>query len=199
MSKSKIVVSIPDQGNVYFDLVRSITFPSVSTITRNKRSRDTDVADHTADTNGVITMEVKVSNSPVVFYQDNLINAKLNEKRDQVAYILLKKIKADRTLVTIQHRYDSHYNYQLIEFDPKYLAEEAIGFTLKFEEVRYAYEQEVDLVQKMSTPKKEDASGDSKGDGSKDKADTESEYMSANTWHEIINTFKDSEPKVEAN
>lgn len=166
MAKSSIFI-IPDAQTVDEGSVPSISFDAVKSFSPSQSRSITNspisteeggrtggfVSEILSEKGGRVSIEAYVANNPVIIDSNNIISTKDSETRSQAAYLALKNLYDSKDTVTLQYRFDKNLNsYLLTKFEPMLMPSDTIGFRLEFQEVRFADEKRVQLVQNMSPP-----------------------------------------------
>ena len=158
MAKSSIFIipeaSARDDGtspSISFDAVTSFTPSKGRTLTKSPISTGSFVSEILSEKGGRVSLEAYVANNPVIIDQNNLIDTEDADTRSQAAYLALDNLYNAKDTVTIQYKFDKNLNsYILTKFEPMLMPSDIIGFRLEFQEVRFADEKRVQLVQNMS-------------------------------------------------
>jgi len=166
MAKSSIFI-IPDaqtvdegtSPSISFDAVKSFSPSQSRSITNSPISTEEGgrtggfVSEILSEKGGRVSIEAYVANNPVIIDSNNIISTQDSETRSQAAYLALKNLYDSKDTVTLQYRFDKNLNsYLLTKFEPMLMPSDTIGFRLEFQEVRFADEKRVQLVQNMSPP-----------------------------------------------
>ncbi len=155
-------------------------------MTKEVMTKGVNLTDHITERNGVIVMECKVTNTPLVTYEGNLISSQNADTRIHSAYAVIKNLWKKSTACSIVHKFDTHYDMVLTEQKPIILPSNSVGFRLKFEEARFVDEKRISLVTNMSAKKAKDARAAKQKESGDGKAGvTEFEYIA---WKALKDT-----------
>jgi hypothetical protein len=156
--------------SITFDVVTAFSPTKSRAVTNSPVSTGTIVSEILADKGGRVAMEAYVSNNPIVINPLNIIDTENSDVRTQAAYVVLDKLYKSKNTVTLVYKFDSLTSYMLTSFEPIMMPSDTIGFRLQFEEVRFAVESQLQLVENMSIPLARSASTATNG-GIVDKKD----------------------------